>query len=88
MMTRGRKAAAVAGALGVAAILAPGAWAEKPVTEVFPISWTDTDPCTGLPHSFTGQGINKMRRISCKQKSIPRNPETGIPKWQRMSSRF
>ncbi len=56
MMTRGRRAAAVAGALGVAAILAPGAWAEKPVTEVFPISWTDTDPCTGLPHSFTGQG--------------------------------
>ena len=27
-----------------------------PVTEVFPIAWTDTDPCTGLEHSFTGQG--------------------------------
>jgi hypothetical protein len=55
-MRKNRLLVAAVGALAVTGLVAPLAGAAKPAVEVFPIAWTDMDPCTGLMHSFTGQG--------------------------------
>jgi hypothetical protein len=55
-MLKSRAAAAAAGALALTGLVAPMAGAVKPAVVVFPITWTDMDPCTGDLHSFTGQG--------------------------------
>ena len=55
-MRKNRLLATAVGALAVTGLVAPLAGAAKPVVEVFPIEWTDMDPCTGQMHSFTGQG--------------------------------
>jgi hypothetical protein len=55
-MRKNRLATAAVGALALTGLVAPLAGAAKPTVEVFPIAWTDMDPCTGQLHSFTGQG--------------------------------